>query len=76
MRGRHLRAHVRVNVDEPGRHQLSASIDRIGRVRGGDAGLDRGDAAGQDPDVRDAIEPRRRIDHAPVANHQVVAGGT
>ena len=77
---RHLgRARVRVDVDETGHDQLPGGIDDRPGARSSDVGLHGRDAASADGDVRDPIEPARRVDHPSafdenVENVQVVGG--
>ena len=67
-------AGVGMDVDQPGRHDLAARIDRLGGITG-DAGLDRRDPACSNRHVADAVEPDRGVDDAPALDDEIVGRG-
>src|SRR5688572_23224153 len=60
-----------MDVDQAGNHELAARIERRRRW-GTDRGLDGDNAAPDDGDVPDGVEPQRRIDDTTAANQKVI----
>src|SRR5258708_4826705 len=60
-----------MQVDEAGRHQLAAGIDRTQRPRGRDIGFDRFDHAIADADVAPAAQRLARIEHLAALDHEI-----
>ncbi len=66
-----VRIDVAVQVDEAGRHQLAASIDRTQRPCGRDIGFDRFDHAIANADVAPAAQRLARIEHLAAFDHEI-----
>ena len=64
--------HMRVQVDQSGHHQRAGGSDGLAGERRVDVRGDLGDLAARECDVVAAVQPLRRIDHAPAGDDQIV----
>ena len=63
--------HVRVQVDQAGRHDLPGRVDHAKRRLRRNVAVDRGDPVALDRDVQPALVPAAGIDDLTTANQQV-----
>src|SRR5262245_56939726 len=62
---------MRMDIDQPRNDQLASRINRVRRFTG-NVRVDRGDAPCRDGDVANAVETKRRIDHSPAPDQEVI----
>jgi hypothetical protein len=66
---------VRVQVDQPGRHDLSSGFDDLGTA-GAKISADRGDGSPLHGDVGDRVERLAGIDDSAATHHDATIGRT